>query len=65
MVIKNLSREWLEAEENNIVLEEGDFIWVPRTSSHSFNYYVYSIGGYLGIVASAATIILLLIQLGK
>jgi protein involved in polysaccharide export with SLBB domain len=65
MVIKNLSREWIMAQEENSILEEGDYIWVPRTSSHSFNYYVYSIGGYLSIVGSAATIILLLIQLGK
>lgn len=65
MIIKNRSREWISPEQENIKLEEGDFIWVPRSTPRSFNYYVYSVGGYLSIVASAATIILLLIQLGK
>ncbi|QQS36839.1 MAG: SLBB domain-containing protein [Ignavibacteriales bacterium] len=65
MLIKHSSREWISLEDNKVQIEDGDFIWVPRSSSHSFNYYVQAVGNYLGIVGSAATIILLLIQLGK
>lgn len=65
MVIKGASREWISPIEKTVKLEEGDYIYVPREKTRSFNEYVQSIGGYLGIAASAATIILLLIQFGK
>ena len=65
MLIKAHSREWLPITENEYKIEEGDFIYVPRIPIHSFNYYVSRFGTYLGIVASAATIVLLLIQFGK
>lgn len=65
MVIKNFTREWISPIDNNVLIEDGDFIWIPRTASHSFNYYVSSLGNYLSIVGSVATIILLLIQFGK
>lgn len=65
MLIKANSREWLPISEDEYKIEEGDFLYVPRVPAHSFNYYVSRFGGYLGIIASAATIILLLIQFGK
>ena len=65
MVIKNFTREWISPVDNNLLIEDGDFIWIPRTPSHSFNYYVATFGNYLSIVGSVATIILLLIQFGK
>lgn len=65
MLIKANSKEWLPITENEYKIEEGDFIYVPRVPVHSFNYYVSRFGTYLSIVASAATIVLLLIQFGK
>lgn len=65
MVIKGKSREWINPQKNNIKLEPGDFIWVPRTPARSFNYYVGVVANYLSIVGSAATIILLLLQFNK
>lgn len=65
MLIKANSREWLPITEDIYNIEEGDFIYIPRVPVHSFNYYVSRFGTYLGIVASAATIVLLLIQFGK
>jgi protein involved in polysaccharide export with SLBB domain len=66
MIIKSISREWLETDlDEPPVMQPGDYIWIPRDTPHSFNYYVREIGTYLGIVGSAATIILLLIQFGK
>ena len=63
MVIKSRSRQWLEADKPGVKVEDGDYVWVPRIPTHSFNWYVAAVGGYLGIVASAATIFLLLQKL--
>lgn len=65
MIIKGKSREWVNPNKNNINIEPGDFIWIPRTPARSFNYYVGVVANYLSIVGSAATIILLLIQFNK
>ena len=65
MVIKNSSKNWLQADDDKTTIEEGDYVWVPRSPPRSFNYYVGTIGNYLSIVASAATVILLLIQFNK
>ena len=60
MLIKARSRQWLEAGKPGVTITDGDYIWVPRTPTHSFNYYVGLAGRYLSIVASVATIYLLL-----
>jgi len=65
MVIKGNTREWISPLEKNVAIEEGDYIYVPRELSYSFNYYIAVAGNYLSIVASAATIILLLVQFSK
>ena len=64
MVIKGVNRNWIEAEKN-VKIEEGDFIYIPKRPVRSFNSYVGQVGLYLGIVGSAATIILLLLQFKK
>jgi protein involved in polysaccharide export with SLBB domain len=64
MIIKGTSHSWIEAEDNKLI-EEGDYIYIPRKTMRSFNSYVSIIGTYLGIVGSAATIILLLLQFKK
>lgn len=64
MIVKGVTRNWIEAE-NNKVIEEGDYIYIPRKAMRSFNSYVSQVGTYLGIVGSAATIILLLLQFKK
>jgi protein involved in polysaccharide export with SLBB domain len=64
MIIKGVNRNWIEAKDN-VVIEEGDYIYIPRKTMRSFNSYVSQFGTYLGIVGSAATIILLLLQFKK
>jgi len=64
MIIKGVSHSWIEAEAN-INIEEGDYIYIPRKTMRSYNSYVNMLGTYLGIVGSAATIILLLLQFKK
>lgn len=64
MVIKGYSHEWISADKNPVV-EGGDYIYVPRKPARSFNSYVSQVAEYLGIVASVATVILLLYQFKK
>jgi protein involved in polysaccharide export with SLBB domain len=64
MIIKGYSHEWIHADKNPLI-EGGDYIYVPRKPARSFNSYVEQVGGYLGIVGSVATIILLLYQFKK
>jgi protein involved in polysaccharide export with SLBB domain len=65
MVIKNSSKDWISPTERKVNIEEGDYIWVPKQQIRPFNYYVGILGNYLSIVASAATVILLLYQFKK
>jgi protein involved in polysaccharide export with SLBB domain len=64
MLIKGTSRMWIPLEENPVI-EEGDYIYVPRDEPRTFNYHAEIFARYLGILGSAATIILLLVQFGK
>jgi polysaccharide biosynthesis/export protein len=63
MLIKAASREWIPVDSDSAKVEEGDFIFVPRSLSHSFNYYLGMAQTFLSIIGSAATLILLLIKL--
>lgn len=64
MIIKGSSRNWITAEDN-IILEEGDFIFVPKERLKSFRTFAMELSGYFSILGSIATILLLIIQLGK
>ncbi len=65
-VIKGGTREWLPMEENrSIVIEPGDYIWIPREPVLTFDYYVWRFGNYIGILGGVATIVLLMFQLTK
>ncbi len=62
MIIKGDTKEWISPSEHEINIEEGDYVYVPREANLPFSWYIGQVGNYLSIVASAATIILLLIQ---
>lgn len=64
VIIKGESRSWVIAEEEPI-LDEGDFIFVPKQRLRSFQSYVQEYASYLSIVGSVATIAILIVQLGK
>lgn len=63
-VIKGESRYWVLAEEEPII-NEGDYIFVPKQRLRTFRSYVQEYASYLGILGSVATIALLIVQLGK
>jgi len=65
MIIKGDTRNWISAEDENVNIEEGDYIWVPKDQVRSFGYHISRLSNYLSIVGSIATIIILVVQLGK
>ncbi|MFZ0452615.1 MAG: SLBB domain-containing protein [Ignavibacteriaceae bacterium] len=65
MIIKNSTKNWISPTEKKVTIEEGDNIWVPKKLLRPFNYYVGLVGSYFSIVASIATLILLLYQFKK
>jgi hypothetical protein len=64
MLIKGGTRNWIPVKDNPVI-EEGDYIFVPRDEPRTFNYHVEIASRYLGILGSVATVILLLVQFGK
>jgi protein involved in polysaccharide export with SLBB domain len=61
MLIKGGSRNWLTVSEyENLVIEPGDMIWIPKDRILDFGWYLYRIGAVAGIIGSVATLILLL-----
>jgi protein involved in polysaccharide export with SLBB domain len=64
MIIKGNTRNWISAEENTVI-EDGDYIFVPKQRLRSFNSYVQEYSAYVSIIASIATVILLILQFGK
>ena len=65
MLIKAATREWIPADKEGVTVEEGDYIYVPRSISRSFKYYVKTTSLFLGIIGSLATIALLIVNLTK
>lgn len=65
-IIDGKTREWIDVEENeNYVLQPGDFIYVPKSPARSFSFYLENIARVAGILGSVATIALLIDQLSK
>lgn len=64
MIIKGESRLWVPAEESPL-LDEGDYIFVPKQRLQSFQSYVREYATYLSIVGSLATIALLIVQITR
>jgi protein involved in polysaccharide export with SLBB domain len=65
VVIKGKGKDWVTKEKEKLKLEAGDYIYVPKIIPRNFNFYLSRIGSIAGIIGSAATIILLLVQFGK
>jgi protein involved in polysaccharide export with SLBB domain len=61
MVIKGGSRHWISPIDEDVVVEEGDYIYVPKEELKSFRSSVAEYSIYVQILASVATVILLAI----
>ena len=64
MIIKGDSRNWVTATDN-VKIEDGDYIFIPKQRIRSFQATVAEWGGYFGIIGSVATVLLLIVQLTK
>ena len=62
-VVKAKNKQWLSPDET--VVEEGDYIWVPKEIERPFSYYMNIIGQTASIVSVAVSIVLLVIQVNK
>ncbi|MEE8598567.1 MAG: cupin domain-containing protein, partial [Dehalococcoidales bacterium] len=65
MVIKGGSRYWISPYDQTVILEEGDYVYVPKESLRSFRAYAGEYALYIGMLASVATVILLVITAFK
>ena len=65
MVIKGGSRHWISPINNEVTIEEGDYIYVPKQRLISFRAHAAEYAIYVGMLASISTVILLLITAFK
>jgi protein involved in polysaccharide export with SLBB domain len=56
-VVKASTKQWLLPGETTI--EEGDYIWIPRTPFRSYSYYLSIYSQVFGIIATAMSLVLL------
>lgn len=65
-LIKGKTRSWHKVEEGeNIDVEAGDYIWVPKKPIRDFDYYLQRIGLIGGTITGIVSTILLFIQVTK
>ena len=65
MIIKGGSRAWISPEKENVTLEEGDYIYVPKESLRSTRSYIAEYSVYLGVLASLAAILLSVVTIAN
>jgi protein involved in polysaccharide export with SLBB domain len=65
MVIKGGSRAWVSPIEESVVLEEGDYIYVPKERLRSTRDYAAEYSIYIQMLSSIATVVLLIIAAFK
>lgn len=70
-LIKGKTRNWVSLtkqdrnQENDVVVEAGDYIWVPKKPIRSFGFYLQKTGSISAVVGGILTLIVLLIQVSK
>jgi protein involved in polysaccharide export with SLBB domain len=62
-IVKAKTKQWLSPDET--ILEEGDYVWVPKDVERPFAYYLAIVGQTASIVSVALSVVLLAIQINK
>ncbi|MBA4317047.1 MAG: hypothetical protein C0412_01470, partial [Flavobacterium sp.] len=62
-IIKSKTKQWLDPDETTI--EEGDYIWIPKTPERSFAYYTTVLSQTASILSVVVGMTLVIIQLTK
>ena len=65
MVIKGGSRAWISPIRNEVKIEEGDYIYVPKQNLRSFRSYILEYSVYVSLLASIAAILLAIVTITK
>ena len=65
MVIRGGSRYWISPYEQTIILEEGDYIYVPKERLRALKNYAAEYAIYISMLASITTVILLVVTIFK
>jgi polysaccharide export outer membrane protein len=56
-VIKASTRQWLEPSKT--IIEEGDYVWIPKEPYRPFSYYLTVYSQVFGIVATVVSLVIL------
>jgi protein involved in polysaccharide export with SLBB domain len=62
-IVKAKTKQWLDPGET--LIEEGDYVWVPKEVEHTFGYYMNIIGQTAAVLSVAVSIVLLVLQSRK
>jgi protein involved in polysaccharide export with SLBB domain len=62
-IVKAKTRQWLSADEG--IVEEGDYVWVPKVSERPFGYFLAVIAQSAAILSAALSVAVLALQLKK
>ncbi len=62
-IVKAKTRQWLSADEG--IVEEGDYVWVPKVTEKPFGYFLGIIAQSAAILGAAVSVALLALQLNK
>jgi protein involved in polysaccharide export with SLBB domain len=65
VVIKGKTLDWISKDKEQIILDPGDYVYVPKVVPRPFDFYLQRYVNIASIIGSVATIILLFIQFGK
>jgi len=56
-IVKAKTKQWLAPDET--IIEEGDYVWIPKTVEHPFGYYLAIIAQSAAIISIALSVVLL------
>ncbi len=65
MVIKGGSRAWISPHREDVTIEEGDYIYVPKQSLRTVRSYILEYSVYLSLLASIAAILLSIVTIAN
>jgi protein involved in polysaccharide export with SLBB domain len=63
MIIKGGSRAWISPDDDNVKIEEGDYIYVPKQNLRTIRSYILEYSVYMSLLASIAAILLSIVTI--
>lgn len=62
-VIKGKTRSWIKIDDDvKVVIEPGDYIWIPKTTPRNFSFYLQRVTAISSIIGTIATLVLVFAQ---